>query len=273
VVAVVVVRVSLRSQWQASGFYGDEGQYLAKGYWAGGDPLSVVAFVYRGTRNLIEFAFPGLAFAWVFYTGALATLVLRRSTLLPLVTVLPFCVVIAAALLRLYPYLAARQDLVLTPLIYLVAAVGIDYLINADRRFILLAVLLAILLRAGVGSITGYYRSGEKDGLATVLRPLTNLAKPGDPVYVCNASDPVISYYFRVRLTENPLVERDLGSGPRDYLDQVDHLAENHPRTWLLLDVTCGEVDSLLDHLRKRWEVEPIEGRSSTQLFAISRPS
>ena len=235
--------------------------------------ISAVSFAYRGSRSLIEYAFPGIAFAWVFYIGALATLILRRNTLLPFIVFLPFGVVIGAALLRLYPYMAARQDLVLSPLIYLVAATGMDYVINADRKFILLAVVLAMLLRTGVSSAVGYFASGEKDGLGTVLRPLIHLAEPKEPIYVCNADDPVISYYFRVRYPQYSLVERDLGSGPRDYLDQVDRLAEQNPRTWLLLDITCGEVNPLLDHLRARWEVEPIEERSTIQLFSIRRSS
>jgi uncharacterized membrane protein len=273
VVAAAIAQMSLRGQWQTGGFYGDEGQYLAKGYWTGGGPQSALSFAYRGSRSLVDYAYPGLAFAWMFYTGALAILILRRRTLLPFIVVFPFCAIIAAALLRLYPYLAARQDLVLTPLIYLVVATGIDYVISADRRLILLAVVLVTLLRTGASAVVGYYGSGEKDGLGTVLRPLINLAEPGEPIYVCNAQDPVISYYFDIRYPQHRLVGRELGLGPRDYLDQVDRLVEGNPRTWLLLDITCGEIDPLLDHLRGRWEVEPIEERPTIELFSIRGPS
>jgi len=273
VVAGAVIQLSLRGQWQTGGFYGDEGQYLAKGYWTGGGLLSTLSFAYRGSRSLVEYAYPGLAFAWMVYAGALAILILRRSTLLPFIVVYPFGAMIAAALLRLYPYLAARQDLVLTPLIYLVAATGLDYVISADRRLILLAVVLVTLLRTCASALVGYYGSGEKDGLASVLRPLISLAEAEEPIYVCYADDPVISYYFYVRYPQHRLVERDTGSSPRDYLDQVDRLVEQNPRTWLLLDDRCGEVEPLLGHLRSRWEVEPIEERPGIQLFSIPGPS
>ena len=272
IVVLVIIRVSLTNQWQTGGFWGGKGEYLAQGYWSGGGPISAISFAYRGTRYLIDYAFPGLAFAWVFLIGALAILILRRSTLLPFIVAIPFFVVIAAALLRLYPYMAARQDLVLTPLIYLVAAAGIDYMINADRKFILLAVVLAMLSRAGVNSMIGYYRSGEKSNFGIVLRALITFAEPGEPVYVCNADDPMIAY-FRDRFPQYPLIERDLGSDPRDYLEQVDQLVEEHPRTWLLLDHTCGKVEPFLDHLRKIWEIDPIEEISPIQLYAISQPS
>jgi hypothetical protein len=203
------------------------------------------------------------------YTGAMAILILRRSTLLPFIVLFPFGAVIAAGLLRLYPYLAARQDLVLTPLIYLVAATGLDYVISADRKFILLAVVLVTLLRTSASAVAGYYASGEKDHLATVLRPLISLAEPGEPIYVCYADDPVVSYYFEVRYPQHRLVERDTGSGPRDYLDQVDRLVQQNRRTWLLLDERCGEVEPLLGHLRSRWQVEPIEERPRIQLFSV----
>ena len=273
VVAGAVVQLSLRGQWQTGGFYGDEGQYLAKGYWTGGGLLSALSFAFRGSRSLVEYAYPGLAFAWMFYTGALAIVILRRSTLLPFIIVFPFGAMIAAALLRLYPYLAARQDLVLTPLIYLVAATGLDYVISADRKLILLAVVLVTLVRTGASALVGYYASGEKDGLATVLRPLISLAEPGEPIYVCSARDPVISYYFDVRYPQHRLVERDPGFGPRDYLNQVDRLVEQNQRTWLLLDVRCGEVGTFLGYLRSRWEVDPIEERPDIQLVSIRGPT
>lgn len=273
VVAGAVVQLSLREQWQIGGFYGDEGQYLAKGYWTGGGLLSALTFALRGSRSLVEYSYPGLAFAWMFYAGALAILILRRTTLLPFLVVFPFSAMIAAALLRWYPYLAARQDLVLTPLIYLVAATGLDYVISADRKLILLTVVLVTLLRTSASIVMGYYQSGEKDGLATVLRPLVSLAELGEPIYVCSAKDPVISYYFDVRYPQHRLVERDTGSNPRDYLDQVDRLVEQNPRTWLLLEERCGEVESFLGHLRSRWEVEPIEERQDIQLFSIRGPS
>lgn len=270
-VVLVVIQLSLSEQWQPGGLGGGKGRYLEGGYWADSDPISAVRFAYQGTRSLIEFAFPGLVFALVVYCGVLVAVIPRRKTLLPFLLGLPFIVFIAVAILRLYPYLAARQDLVLTPLIYLVAALGIDYLMRVDRKFIWVAVVLVQVFRLAVNPTIGYFRSGEKTSLGTVLRPLTEFANPGDPVYVCNGDDPVIAYYFRARFPQNPLIVRDLGTGPRDYLDQVDRLVEDHPRTWLLMDHTCGEVAPLLDHLARRWEVDHIEERSPIRLYLVER--
>lgn len=267
--ALTVIWISLRDQWEVGGFWGGRGQYLEEGYWAGSDPISALAFAYRGTRGLIEYAFPGLGFALLVYCGILIALILRHTTLLPFVIGLPFSVVIVAALLRLYPYLPARQDLVLTPLIYLAAALGIDYLIQVDRKFIWVAVVLVQVFRFGVNPTIAYFRSGEKSSLGIVLRPLIDLAKPGEPVYVCEADDPVIAYYFLARFPQYPLIERDLGSGPRDYLDQIDRLVEGHPRTWLLMDHTCGESRAFLDYLAGRWKVKLIEERLPIRLYLV----
>jgi hypothetical protein len=271
-VALGVIRLSLAEQWQEGGFWGAKGLYLERGYWDGAGLSSAVRFVYRGTRGLIEFAFPGLGFALVVYCGALVAVILRRHTLLPFLLGFPFPVFIAAALLRLYPYLGARQDLVLTPLIYLAAALGMDYLIQVDRKLIWVAVVLIQVLRLAWNPTAEYYRSGEKRDQGTVLRVLLDLARPGEPVYVCDADDVVIAYYFRVRFPQLPLTERNLGTEPRGYLDQIDGLVAAHPRTWLLLDHSCGEVESFVEHLASRWEVEPVEERSPILLYLVENP-
>jgi hypothetical protein len=268
-VALLVIQVSLRGQWEAGGFWGGRGQYLEEGYWAGPGAISAVAFAYRGTRGLVEYAFPGLGFALLVYCGTLAVLFLRRTTLLPFLVGLPFCVFIAAALLRLYPYLPARQDLILTPLIYLVAALGIDYLMRVDRKLIWVAVVLVQVFRLAANPTVAYFRAGEKSDLGIILRPLISLARPGEPVYVCQADDPVIAYYFQIRFPQFPLIERDLGAGPRDYLDQVDRLVGEHPRTWLLINHTCGESQAFLDYIGRRWGIDLIEERLPIRLFLV----
>jgi hypothetical protein len=65
------------------------------------------------------------------------------------------------------------------------------------------------------------------------------------------------------------LVERDVGTRPRDYLDQVDRLVQEHPRTWLLMDSTCGERKPFLDHIARRWKVDLIEERSPILLYSV----
>jgi hypothetical protein len=256
VAVFVVVRLSLQAQWQ--GYQGFT--HLNAGYWDKETLFSAIRFVYYGSRDLIKFAYPGYVFTLLLYTGAVVLIYLHwRSTIILLIG-LPFIVVIGASLLRLYPYGGMRQDIFLTPIIYLVAAFSLDYLLSFDLKRIFLGVFLFLLVWRVVPTLSTYYRHAGNSGVGMIVEHLSGIARPEEPIYICGA-DPVTRYYFEVRfpMEQNTIVEGIRGPGPRDYIDQVDNLLAEYQQAWMLMHNGCGDMDPLLNSIALQWDVELVE--------------
>ncbi|MFA9404045.1 MAG: glycosyltransferase family 39 protein, partial [Anaerolineales bacterium] len=204
VAVFVVYRLSLGAQWE-----GHRGlSHVSSGYWDGGTLFSALRFAYYGSRDIIKFAYPGYVFTLLLYTGAVVLIYLHwRSTLILLIG-LPFIVVIGAGLLRLYPYIGMRQDIFLTPLIYLVAALSFDYLLRFDLKRIFLGVFLFLLVWRAIPALSFYYGHAGNSGVGMIVEHLSRIAQPGDPIFICG-SDPVTQYYFEVRfpMEQNTIIE------------------------------------------------------------------
>lgn len=265
----VVFNLALEQQFQVGGF-GSQA-HLSAGYWETGTVVSAARFVYGRTRDLIEFALPGPLFAVMVYVGLVVLAYDRlKDVEFPLVT-FPFVVTAIAGLLRLYPYLGWRQDLFLTPILYLAAGFGFEYAITVDRRRILAIVILIVLVRKVTTSVANYYESPGSSSVGRIVEQLKDLGQASDPIYVCDANNPVLRYYFDVRFPEieKPIVERDLGDHARAYLEQADMLISESERVWFLLDTSCGNPEPFLEHLSSLWHVEKIMDGYPGALYVV----
>jgi uncharacterized membrane protein len=267
--AILVYQVALREQFVPGGWGGST--YLASGYWAGGTAQSAISFVYRGARDLIGFAFGGSIFLLTFLVGAIHVIALRTKRFLVLLLVLPFVVTAGAGLLRLYPLVSGRQDLFLTPAIYLAASIGLAYAAEVDRKHLLPAVLVLFLLRAVSYPLSDYY---ESEGMSSVGRHVSVVAgrsSEKDLLYVCNLSDPVIRYYIEVRYPglQPSIRAPEPGTQPEDFiLEEVSDRSDTATR-WVLLDPSCGDTRPLLEGLYRTHRTQLIDqGVSSTLLRA-----
>jgi hypothetical protein len=268
--ALAVYFLGLDQQMQPGGFASNG--HLSSAYWAGASLRSAVEFVYGGARDLIAFTFPGYVFTLMLYSGTLILVAVHLRSPYASVITIPFVVVVAAALLRLYPLVGGRQDIFLTPLIFMVAATTIDYLLQIDRRRLLVGLFLALMVWRSLPSLSSYFRSDGEDGVGRLVERLATMAAPGDPVYVCLGGDPTVRYYFSERypMPQNPLIEGIRGPGARDYIDQVDRMLERYGRAWMLTFASCGDMRPLIDHVSQAWTVELIEKRyPEAQLFFV----
>ena len=60
------------------------------------------------------------------------------------------------------------------------------------------------------------------------------------------------------------------GGGPRDYIDQVDTMLDEHGRAWMIIYPRCGDMTPLLDHVAREWDVELVERRyPDTELYYV----
>lgn len=247
--------------------------HLAGGYWEGGSFVSAIRFGYVQSRELIEYAFPGNIFALLFYLGAVVLIVRRKAGEILLIG-LPFAVTLAAALFRFYPYIGWRQNHFLTPLIYLVAAIGFDYVLRMDTRRILFLVLLIFFIRKVITPIRDFYQEDWHTGVGRVIHTLAGMVREEEPIYICTREDPVIQYYFSVYYPDlyDNLVERNLGSEPRDYLDQVNNIVNAADGLWMVLDHNCGDLTPFVEHISERCETELIEERYLARLYRADKP-
>ncbi|OGT28206.1 MAG: hypothetical protein A2Z17_02825 [Gammaproteobacteria bacterium RBG_16_66_13] len=246
--------------------------YLQGGFWEGSSLRSVMEFAYGGMRDLIASAYPGYVFTLMFYIGCVVLVVVHRRKPLPYIIAAPVAVLVGASLLRLFPLTGGPQDLFLTPLLILVAATAIDYLISIDAKRLTVAVLMTLMVWRAIPVLAAYYPTDGGSSVGKIIQRVAASAAPGDPVYLCTGDDPAIRYYVVARfpIPDNPIVEGIRGPGPRDHIDQVDDMLEQYGRAWMVMFPPCGEMTPLLDHIAKEWKVELIERRyPDTELYYV----
>jgi hypothetical protein len=270
--SALVYLLSLRQQWQPGGF--GAGGHLSGAYWIGSSE-SALSYLLRQTKDIVDFAFPGYMFLVLFYAGGVVLVFSPQAWNQLIYVSAPFLVVAAAGLTRLYPYHAGRQDLFLTPLLYLTAAFGLDYLLRIDPKKVVPFLFVVLVARKASQGLPVYYSSEGQSGVARIVEHIKTVAQPGDPVYVCR-DDPVFRYYLGVRyvMEGNPVVvgNQDVATGPRDYLDQVDTLLRDEGRTWMLISTWCGDMSFLLRHVSENWEVDLImQVEPDAQLYYAHR--
>jgi hypothetical protein len=253
--SVGVYFLSLRAQWQPGGF--GAGGHLAGAYW---DPTveSVLGFLARQTKDIIDLAFPGSLFLLVFYIGAAVLAVDRTRWRFALYAGVPFVGAAAAGVASIYPYHGGRQVLFLTPLLYLVAASGIDHLLRVDPKKVVPAVLLLLLARKASQDLPAYFQSPGREATGSVVKRLQSVVGPGDPVFVCK-EDPAFRYYFHERfpIHDSPLIvaNQDPVSGPTDNENTLDDVLTDAGRVWLVI-LRCDDMERLLGHVADSWTME-----------------
>ena len=218
-------------------------------------------------------AFPGYVFTLMIYTGAIVLFLIHHRSPLPYMIAAPLAVVAIASLLHLYPLSGDRQNLFLTPLIVLTAAAAFDYIIAIDRRGLLPAVFLALIVWRAIPALSEYYPTYGDSAVGQLVRRVVAAASPGDPVYICRGGSPEVRYYIYARypMPLNPIVEGIRVPGPRDYLEQVDFVLDQYKRAWLLVYPSCGDMEPLIDHLAKNWNVQLIETHyPDTELYFVN---
>ena len=237
--------------------------YIQGGLWEGSSLRSAIEFAYGGGRSIIELTYPGYLFTLMLYTGSIVLIVLHRRKPFPYLIATPIVLVVFASLLRLYPLSGGSQNLFLTPLIILLAAAAIDYLVRVDTRRLTVAVFLALIVWRAVPSLRAYYPTEGGSAVGNIVKSVYALSEPGDPVYLCIGDDFALRYYVGVRypMPLNPVVEGIRGGGSRDYIDQVDTMLKQHGRAWMVIFDRCGDMTPLLDHVAREWNVELIEKR------------
>ncbi len=184
----------------------------------------------------------------------------RRYAILLMVT--PLVIVAGFSMVRLYPYGGVRQDIFLLPMLYLVAAAGLERLLRATAKPRLLGAAIFVLLLywplTAIGP--GYSYINDREPLRPLVQYLGNTAAPGDVVYVYSGARPAFRYYWEGRglgdASED--VRIVMGSSrrqdPAGYLPEVEQAFGQGQRLWLVFshvyDQNLSEEKLIIDGLR-----------------------
>jgi uncharacterized membrane protein len=234
--AWVVYDQTLRHQLRPGGF---GAFYLGQGYWDGSLP-SLVRLAVGNTFEVFAFAHPavpvlqvlvvlGVVRCWRTPDGRRAILLLAT----------PVLVTLGAACLRLYPYLGARQSMMLTVMVYVCAASGFVLLRRLDWKRVGTTLVIAWLAAEGMYGTVRTLLSTEPQHVRPIVALLAARLKPDDRIYVYHHAVTPYRYYDPdqraawVRGLESPF-------DPIPHQRQIDEVLAPPGRVWMLFSLCQG---------------------------------
>jgi hypothetical protein len=235
--AWIVYDTTLRHQLHPDGF---GVAYLKMGYWDG-SPGSLMRLAIGNTFQLFSFAHPSVPVMQLLIGLGIVRFASspddfsswadgRRAILLLTV---PMAVTLGAALLRLYPYLGARQSIVLTVMFYVAAASGFVFLRRIDWKNVGTVLVLAWM---AVEGLYGSYRtltSTEPQHVRPLIETVTHRFQPGDRIYVYHDTASAFRYYYRG--DRNTWTQGLHGyGGVQPQIAQITQMLAEPGRVWLL---------------------------------------
>jgi hypothetical protein len=189
--------------------------------------------------GLFSFNFgPGAAIAGFLATGVGAIALVRRNVLWGIVLLAPIAFALMAASLQLYPF-KHRLLLFAAPLLYFLAAAGVDAAASTIRARGVATAVAAILLLHGFasaiwGAFTYFPTPFGTEHVRPVLERIAAMRQESDPIFVDGSARPAYRHYSgQVGLADAPVLsgrgEEVLGC----VLDNLETISA-HPRVWVL---------------------------------------
>lgn len=262
--AVLVFLLSFRFQYTPGG---NGLIYLADAYW---DPASrsLLEFISAQTAEIVRFTYSDpYFFPAVLIVGLLGLLLERGRRQALLWIAVPFGVAVALGLLRVYPYLGARHSIYLTPLVFLLFGLGLDYLLRIDPKKIVPLVLLGLLLVPGVQATVEYYRWPGYENIRPVMKELRDQFQPGDRIYVYYSSLWAFEYYSRNQ-DYTWISGKNHRSNPELYLPEIEQIARQPGRIWWVFS-HCHqtECEDIRTYVQKSRPLELIRAEHEAWLY------
>jgi Dolichyl-phosphate-mannose-protein mannosyltransferase len=266
--AVAVFQLSLKQQFVAGGFGASSvSNYLASGYW-NSELRSLPKFALTNTIGLIDFAFPAAPLFLLLVLVGFVSCIRDPSGRRPLlILATPLLLTLVAACVRLYPYLGGRQDIFLTPMIYVFAGFGVQYLVKADINRLAALALLFVLVAIGGYSTYAYLQDPGSENIKPLIGVLTSSYQSGDRVYVYYGAGPAFRYYFRdnnAQLVYSVYAR----TAPEEYQTQLDSVFSKQGRVWMVFTHCWStECQSITEYASGLRNVELVKAESDASLF------
>jgi uncharacterized membrane protein len=242
--------------------------YLSGAYW-NGSLLSLLQLGVLNTLAVFAFTFPDPFLLCIVAVGFVV--ILRdtsRRTVLELFA-LPFILTFVAASARLYPYLGDRQDMFLTPMIYVLAGFGFDYLAKVVQRRRVVPMLLAAVFLVGFGSSVGYESYGGTEDIRPIASTLAASFETGDRIYVYYSAKYAFTYYYRKNADSTMLGTRSR-ENPNIYYQEIDNLLSSNGRLWIVFSHCFGDECGLItQHVSENRKIESVASSNGPQLYLV----
>jgi hypothetical protein len=272
-------------RYQAAGVTEAGLGYLRPYLWDG-TMSGVRTLLLSPNHDLVALATPGII-AFIFWCiGLLAFAFGARSALATALCLAPMALTLSAAMAGLYPYGAIRQDLFLTPMMFVCVVLGADrFLAILPVRFPILGYGLATLLAPALAlpalgvSLRFVNQYPGYEPMRMIAETLGYQLRPGEEVYVYYNAIPAFRYYWRNR--EEPWLA---GAFHRSFMDETkspaqmarvqDELREISARGqpyWVVVShLATNDEDWLLEILRRQGKVEYVEQGPGSLLLRIT---
>ena len=221
--------------------------------------------------------------------GLAAFLLGARSALATAFFLVPAALTALAAVAGIYPYGTIRQDIFLTPMVYICAALGADRLVAAFPRRLpgavaagaLIALSLAVALPGLGASIALLSQSPGYQPMRMVVGTLGEqlYVDRNRTIYVYYNAIPAFRYYWRGR--DDPWIA---GSLHRSYMDEekareqmlavqndIRALTARGEPYWVVLShIATADESWFLEILARSGDVEFVEGASNSSLLRVT---
>jgi uncharacterized membrane protein len=267
---VVVYFIALRFQFTNTGF-----AHVEQGYWRGGIE-GVPSFLYRQSYDILLYFFRDPpVFLLALIIGSLVLAINRSRWLEGARLILPLVVAMVLGAAALYPYVGARQAIFLAPFLFMIMAVGFDYMLTVDSRGIIAISFIVLALRTYVLETHRYL---QHPGIQN-MRPMVNLLEEemdtNDQVYVCPWGVPAFRYYYRgpeeniVGAAAGVAWRDDLGAVLRqDWKDGLEKAIDAEQPMWVVWVAQCRDKQMYVDYLNERAAADQVRvGDGSALLY------
>jgi hypothetical protein len=244
-------------------------RYLAGGYWDR-NVESPFAFVITRSEDLSAFAFPGALFVFLLITGMLCAAGNRSARRVLAIVVASLATAIGAALVHAYPFGGIRQDIYLTPMLYVMAAVGAAVIGGVSARWQPLVVIAALIAMAGLRGIRAHYHDVGKEPIPPLIAEFVERRAPGDELYVSNRTVPAFRYYNRELQLDwhGGLALRT--SDSTSAVAHVDSLTQRPGRLWLLFsDLPYERAHVISDRFSATGRLTTVRILGSAALYLV----
>jgi uncharacterized membrane protein len=265
---VAVYYLSLRQQMTVGFGATSTVTYLAGAYW-NGSLSSLLGLAVFNTLDIFAFTFPDSLFLFVAGVGFIITLRDRSSHIALWMFVLPVVLTFVTAFARLYPYQGDRQDMFLTPMIYVLAGFGFGYLLNVvQRRWVLLLLLLVVFV-VGLRSTRGYLNYPGTENIRPIVNALSTSFEKGDKIYVYYAAKPAFTYYYRNHIDSQIYGTSSRGNA-NGYFQEIDNLLLSNARIWMVFShCFANECELIPKHVSENRKVEVVASDNGAWLYLV----
>jgi uncharacterized membrane protein len=265
--AIIVVCYLSLGQQMTIGF-GATGtnMYLTGSYW-NGSLISLFRLAVSNTYNIFIFTFPSGIFLFIAGVGLIFTLRDRNSHTAMIMFAFPTILTFIMAFAKLYPYQGARQDMFLTPMIYVLVGLGFGHLLNTIQQRWITSLLVFLIITSGISSTFSYLNDPGYENIRPIISTLSKSFRSGDKIYVYYAAQPAFTYYYRDHIDSQVFSISSRGN-PTSYFQEIDKILLSNSRIWMVFTYCyADECEIIPKYVSKYQEVDLVASANDFWLY------